>query len=131
MGGYVQRQFNPAHLTFNNQYTGGRFDPAAPTGEEGRLAKIGYGYWDAGVGMSYNGVLGEATNWFIGAAYYHFNKPKVSFFDDDKVTLDPKMSFNLGFTVPVSERVRVIAHYNQVHQGLIPSSSAGLLWGMG
>ena len=51
MGGYVQRQFNPAHLTFNNQYTGGRFDPAAPTGEEGRLSKIGYGYWDAGVGI--------------------------------------------------------------------------------
>lgn len=131
MGGYVQRQFNPAHLTFNNQYTGGRFDPAAPTGEEGRLAKIGYGYWDAGVGMSYNGVLGEATNYFIGAAYYHFNKPKVSFFNDDKVTLDAKMSFNMGITVPVSERVRVIAHYNQVHQGAYSEFIGGAFVGYG
>ena len=96
MGGFVQRQFDPTHLTFNNQYTNGRFDPYAPTGEEGRLARVGYHYWDAGVGMSYNGVLGEATNYFVGAAYYHFNKPKVSFYNDKTIVLDPKLSFNLG-----------------------------------
>lgn len=131
MGGLVQRQFDPTHLTFNNQYTNGRFDPAAPTGEEGRMAKIGYTYWDAGVGMSYNGVLGEGSNYFIGAAYYHFNRPRVSFYNDQKIALDPKMSFNLGITVPVSERVKVIAHYNQVHQGAYSEFIGGAMIGYG
>lgn len=130
-GGYVQRQFNPEHLTFNNQYTGGRFDPFAPTGEEGRLAKIGYGYWDMGVGMSYNGDLNEGTFYYIGAAYYHFNNPKVSFYNDSEVELDAKLSFNMGITVPVSERVKVVAHYNQVHQGAYSEFIGGALLGYG
>ncbi|QEH43656.1 PorP/SprF family type IX secretion system membrane protein [Chitinophaga sp. XS-30] len=131
MGGIVQRQFDPTQLTFNNQYTNGRFDPYSPTGEEGRLAKIGYTYWDAGVGMSYNGVLGEATNYFIGAAYYHFNRPKVSFYNDEAVELDPKLSINFGITVPVSERVKVIAHYNQLHQGAYQEYIGGAMIGYG
>lgn len=131
MGGMVQRQFDPTHLTFNNQYTGGRFDPFAPTGEEGRLARIGYRYWDVGAGISYNGVIGEATNYFVGAAYYHFNRPSVSFYGDDKVTLDPKMSFNLGITIPVSERVKIVAHYNQMHQGAYTEFIGGGLVGYG
>ncbi|RPE09802.1 type IX secretion system membrane protein PorP/SprF [Chitinophaga lutea] len=130
-GGMVQRQFDPTHLTFNNQYTGGRFDPSAPTGEEGRMSKIGYTYWDVGAGISYNGVFGEAANYFIGAAYYHFNRPNVSFYENAKVTLDPKMSFNFGITVPVSERVKVVAHYNQMHQGAYTEFIGGALIGYG
>ncbi|MGX5820415.1 PorP/SprF family type IX secretion system membrane protein [Chitinophaga lutea] len=131
MAGFVQRQFDPTHLTFNNQYTGGRFDPAAPTGEEGRLAKVGYGYFDVGAGVSYNGVFGEATYYYIGAAYYHFNRPNVSFYNDSKVTLDPKMSVNMGITIPVSERVKVVAHYNQVHQGAYTEFIGGGMIGYG
>lgn len=131
MGGLVQRQFDPVHMTFNNQYTNGRFDPSAPTGEEGRLAKIGYTYWDAGVGMSYNGTMGEATNYFIGAAYYHFNRPKVSFYNDQKIELAPKFSINMGITIPVSERVKVIAHYNELHQGSYQEFIGGAVVGYG
>lgn len=130
MGGMVQRQFNPANLTFNNQYTNGRFDPNAPSGED-KLALRGYTYLDAGVGLSYNGVIGENTNYFLGAAVYHFNRPKVSFYKDAGIELDMKFTVNAGITVPVSEKVKVIGQYNQLHQGTYSEFIGGALIGYG
>ncbi|TWI90691.1 PorP/SprF family type IX secretion system membrane protein [Chitinophaga japonensis] len=131
MGGMVQRQFDPSHLTFNNQYTNGRFDPYAPTGEEGRLALRGYTYLDAGIGLSYNSTIGEDINYFVGAAVYHFNRPKVSFYKDASVELDMKLTINAGITVPVSEKVKVIGQYNQLHQGTYTEYIGGALVGYG
>ncbi|MBC9930699.1 PorP/SprF family type IX secretion system membrane protein [Chitinophaga qingshengii] len=131
MGGLVQRQFDPTNMTFNNQYNGGRFDPTAPTGEEGKLALKGYTYLDAGVGLSYNSTIGEEVNYFIGAAYYHFNRPKISFYNDKNIELSPKLSFNAGITIPLDERVKLIAHYNQLHQGGYSEYIGGALIGYG
>ncbi len=117
MGGFVQRQFDPGNMTFDNQYTGGRFDPSMPTGEEGKLALRGYSYLDAGFGISYNSVFREDINYYIGAGYYHFNSPKVSFYNDKSILLSPKLTFNAGISIPVDERVKVVAEYNQLHQG--------------
>ncbi|NLR56731.1 PorP/SprF family type IX secretion system membrane protein [Chitinophaga polysaccharea] len=131
MGGYVQRQFDPSNMTFNNQYTNGRFDPAMPTGEEGKLAFKGYSYLDMGVGLSYNGVIREDVNYFIGAGYFHFNGAKISFYNDQNIALQPKITFNAGITIPVDERVKVIAHYNQLHQGTYSEYIGGALIGYG
>ena len=131
MGGLVQRQFDPSHLTFNNQYTNGRFDPYAPTGEDGRLALRGYSYLDAGIGLSYNSTIGEDASYFIGAAAYHLNRPKVSFYKDAGVELDMKFTFNAGITVPVSENVKVIGQYNQLHQGTYSEYIGGAMVGYG
>ncbi|MBS0029518.1 PorP/SprF family type IX secretion system membrane protein [Chitinophaga sp. 22321] len=131
MGGLVQRQFDPANMTFNNQYTNGRFDPAMPSGEEGKLAFKGYSYLDAGVGLSYNSVIGEDVNYFIGAGYFHFNRAKISFYRDQNIELQPKLTFNAGITIPVDERVKVIAHYNQLHQGTYSEYIGGALIGYG
>ncbi|RAI99898.1 type IX secretion system PorP/SprF family membrane protein [Chitinophaga skermanii] len=130
-GGIVQRQFDPQHLTFNNQYTNGRFDPSMSTGEEGRWQVAGYTYWDAGVGMSYNSTFSENANYYIGAALYHFNRPKVSFYDDKTVTLQPKITVNAGLSMPIGERTKLIAHYNQVHQGTYNEFMGGALLGYG
>ncbi|HEY0612331.1 MAG TPA: PorP/SprF family type IX secretion system membrane protein [Chitinophaga sp.] len=129
-GGMVQRQFNPANLTFNNQYTNGRFDPSAPSGENG-LALRGYTYLDAGIGLSYNSVIGEDVNYFLGAAVYHFNRPKVSFYKDASVELDMKFTINAGITVPLSEKVKVIGQYNELHQGTYSEFIGGALIGYG
>ncbi|MCK7559729.1 PorP/SprF family type IX secretion system membrane protein [Chitinophaga sedimenti] len=129
MGGFVQRQFDPTHLTFNNQYTNGRFDAAAPTGEEGRLTKQGYTYFDAGVGLSYNSTIGEDVPYYIGAALYHLTSPKVSFYGDKGVELAKKWSFNAGITIPLDEKFRMIAQYNQMHQGTYNEYIGGALIG--
>ncbi|MEC5142335.1 PorP/SprF family type IX secretion system membrane protein [Chitinophaga sp. 212800010-3] len=131
MGGLVQRQFDPTNMTFNNQYTNGRFDPTAATGEEGKLALKGYSYLDAGVGLSYNSVIGEEVNYFIGAGYFHFNRPKISFYNDKNIELQPKLTFNAGITIPLEERVKLIAHYNQLHQGSYSEYIGGAMIGYG
>ncbi|PUZ27401.1 type IX secretion system membrane protein, PorP/SprF family [Chitinophaga costaii] len=131
MGGLVQRQFDITHLTFDNQYTNGRFDPTASTGEDGRLSLRGYTYLDAGVGLSFNSVIGENTNYYIGAALYHFNRPKVSFMGDKSIQLQAKITFNAGITIPVSENVKVIAQYNELHQGSYSEFIGGAMIGYG
>jgi type IX secretion system PorP/SprF family membrane protein len=130
-GGMVQRQFNPALMTFNNQYTGGRFDPSAATGEEGRLLLTNYTYYDMGAGISYNGTFGENAQYFIGAALYHFNRPRLSFYNDAIITLDPKISINAGLTLPLSENTKLIGHFNQYMQGSYQEYIGGLLLGYG
>lgn len=129
MGGYVDRQFDPTKLTFNNQYTGDRFDPTAATGEEGRLALRGYGYLDAGVGLSFNSTIGEDVNYFIGAALFHFNRPRVSFYKDNSITMDPKIAFNAGITIPLQDRVKIIGQYNELHEGTYSEYIGGALVG--
>jgi type IX secretion system PorP/SprF family membrane protein len=130
-GGIVQRQFDATKLTFNNQYTGGQFDPTAATGEEGRLALRGYTYLDAGAGISFNSTLGENEDvvYYVGAALYHFNRPKVSFFKDASISMDPKITFNAGITFPLEERLKLIAQYNQIHMGAYTEYLGGALLG--
>lgn len=128
-GGVVQRQFDATKLTFNNQYMNGRYDGTLATGEEGRLALRGYTYLDAGVGMSFNSTIGEDINYFIGAALYHFNRPKVSFFKDNSITMDRKITFNAGITIPVDERVKIIGQYNELHMGSYSEYIGGALVG--
>jgi len=128
-GGIVQRQFDATKLTFNNQYMNGRYDPTVASGEEGHLALRGYTYVDMGVGMSFNSTIGEDINYFIGAALYHFNRPKVSFYKDNSIVMDRKISFNAGITIPVDDRVRVIGQYNQLHMGSYNEYIGGVLVG--
>lgn len=128
-GGVVQRQFDATKLTFNNQYMNGRYDPTIATGEEGHLALRGYTYVDMGVGVSFNSTIGEDINYFIGTALYHFNRPKVSFFKDNSISLDRKITFNAGITIPVEDRVKVIAQYNQLHMGSYNEYIGGALIG--
>ncbi|ATL47349.1 hypothetical protein COR50_09300 [Chitinophaga caeni] len=129
MAGIVQRQFDPLALTFDNQYTNGRYDPTMPTGEEGSWKVAGYQYFDVGFGISYNSTFGENANYYLGLAYYHFNRPKVSFYDNASVTLAPKITFNAGVSVPMGERSKLIAHYNQLHQGSYQEFMGGLMIG--
>ncbi|RFM34218.1 PorP/SprF family type IX secretion system membrane protein [Chitinophaga silvisoli] len=129
MGGFVQRQFDATKLTFNNQYTNGRYDPTVASGEEGRLALRGYGYWDAGAGISFNSTIGEDVNYYIGAALFHFNRPRVSFYKDNSITMDPKYTFNAGITIPMEDRLKLIAQYNEIHEGAYSEYNGGAILG--
>ena len=71
MGGWVQRRFDLSKVTTNTTYNGG--------GVGENLAGTQYSYIDGSVGMSYNSNLSsnENNNYFIGAAYHHFTRPKT------------------------------------------------------
>lgn len=129
MGGFTQRQFNPAKLTFDNQYNNGDFDPTAPSGEN--FAKYKYVYPDMATGISFSSTFGENVNWFVGVAYYHFNHPKLSFFNDKTIELSPKWEYNAGVSAPLGEYGKLIVEYNQLKQGTYSEVMAGALLGYG
>lgn len=127
MGGITQRQFNPAKLTFDNQYNNGSYDPSASSGEN--FSKIGYTYPDIATGMSFSTALGPGINGFVGAAYYHFNRPKVSFYNDQSIELKPKWEYNAGLSAQLGDFTKVIFQYNQLRQGNYGEIVAGGLVG--
>lgn len=79
IGGWISRRLDRSKVTTNNQYDGFEYNGSLPDGE---TFAANYSYFDAGVGMSYNSSIGDnkENNFFIGAAYHHFNKPANGFY---------------------------------------------------
>jgi len=100
IGGLVQSQFDPTKLTFDDQFQNGSFNPLNPTSQT--FSKTSITYFDASVGMSYSDRIGENTKFYLGGAYFHANKPKVSFLDD-KILLNSRSVINAGLSIETSE----------------------------
>jgi type IX secretion system PorP/SprF family membrane protein len=123
MGGWVQRRFDPSKVTTNSQYDNG--------GVGETFANTRYSYLDGSVGMSYNSNLGNNTenNFFIGAAYHHFNKPNNSFNPSIKSVLYPKWVFSGGLKFGVSEYSYLTIQADQTMQGGFSETVAGAMYG--
>lgn len=102
MAGPVQSQFDPTKLRMNDQYQNGMYNPGNPTSQV--FQRTGFSYWDASVGMSFSSGFGYDARYYVGAAVFHFNKPKVAFYtSNSNVSLDPKYVLNFGLTTPTSD----------------------------
>lgn len=122
MAGFVNRQFDGQNLTFDNQYTGGRYNPSAPSGEH--FAGISRSFFDVALGLSYNGAIGENGSYYAGASLWHFNKPATSFLSD-QIQLQPKWQFNAGFRNWVSEKLELTVEGNYLKQGAYSETIGG------
>lgn len=97
MAGIVQRRVDRSKITTDSQFDGVNYNSGLSDGETNLVSS--YSYFDGSVGMSFMSQLGESPddNFFIGAAYHHFMKPKkVSFFNNPEVELMPKWVYSLG-----------------------------------
>jgi type IX secretion system PorP/SprF family membrane protein len=124
MGGWVQRRFDPSKMTTNSQYDNGGL------GEN--LLNTQYSYLDGSVGMSLNSNMGdnEHNNFFIGAAYHHFNRPNISFYRDPNIELYPKWVFSGGLRFGVSEYAYMTIQADQSFQGGFSETVAGAMYGL-
>ncbi|MBS1632881.1 MAG: PorP/SprF family type IX secretion system membrane protein, partial [Bacteroidetes bacterium] len=97
MGGWVQQYFDRSKMTTNSTYDG--------LGDGESLQQANFSYIDGSVGMSYNSSLNDNpnNNFFIGAAYHHFNHPKNSFYRNANIQLPSKWVFSTGFKFEVTE----------------------------
>jgi type IX secretion system PorP/SprF family membrane protein len=125
IGGLVQSQFDPTKLTFDDQFQNGAFNPLNPTSQT--FSKTSITYFDASVGMSYSDRIGENTKFYIGGAYFHANKPKVSFLDD-KVLLKPRSVINAGLNIETSEYDNFYIFGDYIHQGGNRQGLMGLMY---
>lgn len=124
MGGMVQRRFDRSKMTTNSQYDGG--------GDGETLQNASYTYLDGSVGMSYNSDLNSNpdNNFFVGAAYHHFNRPNNSFYRDANIELNPKWVFSGGIKFGVSEMAYMTLQADHTMQGAYRETVAGGMYGI-
>lgn len=124
MGGWVQNRFDRSKMTTNSQYNG--------TGDGETFLQPKFSYWDASAGISYNAQLNDNpdNNFYIGAAYHHFNRPKTSVYRDPTIELAPKTDLSGGIRFSVTDWSYVTLQANQSFQGNYTESIVGGLYGV-
>lgn len=124
MGGWVQRRFDPSKVTTNTTYENGG------TGEN--FTRTQYNYLDGSVGISFNSNLNydASNNFFIGAAYHHFNRPRASFYRTAGIELQPKWVFSAGLRFGVTDRAYMTVQADQSLQGSFSETIGGAMVGL-
>jgi type IX secretion system PorP/SprF family membrane protein len=124
MGGMVQRRFDRSKMTTNSQYDGG--------GDGETFDKASFTYLDGSVGMSYNANIGgnPENNYFLGAAFHHFNRPGNSFYRNAKIELNPKWVFSGGIRFGVTEYAYMTLQADHTRQGAFTETVAGGMYGL-
>ena len=111
MGGWVQHSIDLSKVTTNSQYD--------QMGLGENITDPTYSYLDGSVGMSLNSVLNNNpdNNFYIGAAYHHFNRPGNSFYRDKNIELNPKWVFSGGLKLAGNEYSYVAIQADHSRQG--------------
>jgi type IX secretion system PorP/SprF family membrane protein len=124
MGGMVQRRFDPSKMTTNTQYDNG--------GSGENFPQPKYTYLDGSVGMSFNSDLNynPDNNFFIGAAYHHFNRPNNSFYRNASIELFPKWVFSGGIRFGVTDYAYVTIQGDHSRQGGFSETIGGAMYGL-
>jgi type IX secretion system PorP/SprF family membrane protein len=131
MGGWVQRSIDRSKITTNSQFDGNNYNGSLATGET--FNKASYSYFDGTAGLSFNAQLGENVdnNFYIGAAYHHFNKSKrVSFYSDAGVEMKPKWVMSGGIRMSTNDYAYVTFEGDYTTQSTNKEIIAGLLYSL-
>ena len=91
-----------------------------------------YSYLDGSVGMSLNSAWNENpdNNYYIGAAYHHFNRPRNSFYRDKNIELNPKWVFSAGLKLAGNEYSFVSIEADHSRQGSFKETVFGAMYGL-
>ena len=124
MGGFVQRRFDRSKMTTNSTYDG--------LGDGEPFDKAQYTYIDGSVGMSYNSSFNDnpKNNFYIGAAYHHFNRPNNSFYRNSNIELNPKLVFSAGAKFSVTDYSNLTIMADHSIQGSFKETVGGALYGL-
>ena len=114
--GYIQRSFDPAKMTFNNQYNNGAYDPAV-SGETFPVNKVEQ--LDLSAGISFNSSMGSANqvNYYLGGAVYHLTQPEESYFGNNSlIKLPARFTGQTGIDFRATSNVNITLHLNYTNQ---------------
>jgi type IX secretion system PorP/SprF family membrane protein len=128
MGGLVEKTIDLSKVTTNSQYNGTAYDPALPNGETILTPNIHY--WDGNLGISFNTTFGQdqLNTLYLGAALYHLNRPKNSFYQNPSVELDPKYVFCGGMKLTVNDFASFTIQADHSKQGSAQEDIGGVLY---
>lgn len=125
--GFVTSQFDPTQLKMNDQFVNGSYNPNAPTQV---FTRTGFTYWDASAGLTYSSGFGQDARYYVGAALFHVNKPKVAFYTNNThAELNYKWGLNGGINMPTSDNNKLLLFADYFKQGGSQMFSGGAMYG--
>ncbi|WP_126249370.1 MULTISPECIES: PorP/SprF family type IX secretion system membrane protein [Chitinophaga] len=115
---YAQKRVDQTKLIFEQQIGDNGYDPSLPSGET--IMNPNIGYLDYNVGLLYSGLVGESSNIYLGASYYHFTQPTETFLDNNNNRLSYRYTVHGGGSFPVNggNRIHFSAHYMRQNQAV-------------
>ncbi|HLI92931.1 MAG TPA: PorP/SprF family type IX secretion system membrane protein [Puia sp.] len=127
MGGVVQKTLDMSKVTTNSQYNGTAYDPALPNGET--IVTPSIHYLDGALGISFNTAFGAdyKNTLYVGAAYFHLNRPKNSFYKDPAVELDPKVVISAGVHTIINDYLGFTIEADHSQQGSAAETIGGVM----
>jgi type IX secretion system PorP/SprF family membrane protein len=126
IGGPVQQRFDPSNLKFDDQFVNGAYSPTNPTRQS--FTNSESMYIDGSVGLTFSSTLGNDVEYYLGTAYFHFNKPKVAFNEDNDIVLNKKIVFNGGLAIPTSDYDKFIVYADYFTQGGSSQAQGGFMY---
>lgn len=102
--GYGRVGVDPTAMRWGNQYDGLQYNPNLPSGETNQFdpfsfadvnAGIVYWYSDAGKRTTYD----KTVDWKLGFSVHHLNRPRNSYYSDEKLPMKFVVHFNGYFGV--------------------------------
>jgi type IX secretion system PorP/SprF family membrane protein len=100
-GSYGKRSVDYSRVDFQDQYTGFGFNTNLPTGET--ALNDMKAFLSVNTGLTYS-ITSENSNFDIGAAVYHVNKPKQTFLDDENQRLAMRQVAHANFETYINDR---------------------------
>jgi type IX secretion system PorP/SprF family membrane protein len=127
MGGLVSKTLDLSKVTTNSQYNGTAYDPALPNGET--ILSPNIHYLDGALGISFNTAFGadNKNTMYVGASYYHLNRPKNSFYQNPAVELDPKVVFSAGVKAMINDYTWFSIEADHSQQGPSAETIGGVM----
>lgn len=108
---YGHRRIDYTRVDFEEQFNGFGFNRNMPTGESS-LSNM-KPYFSASTGITYTATT-EKTNFDIGVAAYHINKPKQTFLKDENQVLAMRKVVHTNFEMFLNEKTVINA--NAIYQ---------------
>ncbi|HEX8460645.1 MAG TPA: type IX secretion system membrane protein PorP/SprF, partial [Segetibacter sp.] len=116
MAGPVRSQFDPTQAKLDDQFINGAYSPNNTTSQV--FSNTGFSYWDASTGLTYSSSFGYESRYYVGAALFHFNKPKINFYSNNSgEELAGKLVLNAGLNMATSDNNRIYGFADFFVQG--------------
>lgn len=121
--GYTQKGYDFSKLKFSSQYDGTQYDPNYGMQEVILDDKISYS--DFAAGFSYHFQPSDSLQFNLGAGIFHFNKPQESFFNNNDIRLDSRLSIHGGMTYLINSTIDLIPSLMYYKQGSFQEFTIG------
>lgn len=124
--GLAQRSVDFINAQWPNQVNpDGTFNPVIDPGEDFDNIDDNFLFGDVGLGLLWFSVLGESSNFYIGAAYTHLNQPNLSFYSEEVVQYFSKTVIHAGGEFPMNDKVSIVPGAVAFFQGPSMQINAG------